>query len=357
MSWSEAQAQAQAAGLPEVFGILHRHLAGDQSLLRLAQAQLESAGMGAEVYPASVAQALADWQYVPRGLRRHIVHLPRTWDVCSANDRGLVLAFARSLAGRVRGLVLHDQPDWPRRTDALAAALADLDRQLATVEGEPMLFLEYAAGLTPDTYANIVQRLVHLPRVSACIDTGHVTAFVAKGWMTERHPRLQITSVDPADPGLGALAADLREAARRATEALVGLADRLASIGKPMHFHLHDGHLLSRLSRYGVSDHLPFGQTIPVGTALAGDGALPTMLGSEGLGRVLAAVRAHLSAADVSLTLELHPHLRLARKPLGSWASWFRHWTDLTNAELTHAWLDQVTEQAALVRRLWTAVR
>jgi hypothetical protein len=137
---------------------------------------------------------------------------------------------------------------------------------------------------------------------------------------------------------------------------LVALAGRLASLGKPMHFHLHDGHLLSRLSRYGVSDHLPFGQRIPVSTALAPDGALPTMLGTEGLGKVLAAVRAQLSAADVSLTLEIHPHLQLARAPLGPWSGPFRHWTDLTNAEMTHAWLDQVTDQASLVRRLWAAV-
>lgn len=122
-----------------------------------------------------------------------------------------------------------------------------------------------------------------------------------------------------------------------------------------MHFHLHDGHLLSRLSRYGVRDHLPFGEPIPVTTALAEQGTLPAMLGPQGLQRLFSTVRAHLSAADVSLTVELHPHLRMAPAPLGEWAGWFAEWSDLTSAELTFGWLARVTEQAALVRDRWVA--
>jgi hypothetical protein len=76
---------------------------------------------------------------------------------------------------------------------------------------------------------------------------------------------------------------------------------------------------------------------------------------TEGLEKVLAAVRAQLPAVHVSLTLEIHPHLLLTRKPLGAWAGLFRHWRDPTNAELVRAWLDEVTEQAALLRRLWAS--
>lgn len=354
MSWAEAR--AQTAGLPEVFGILHRHFPGDQALLQLAQAQLECAGMGAEVYPGTVDEALAEWPYVPSGLPRHVVHLPRNWDIFSSSDRGFILAFAHALAGRVRGLVFHDQPDWAKRSAELIVELGELNERLQLVAGQPMLYLEYAAGLDPGTYASIVERMAPLNRISACIDTGHVTIFVANRWMAARHPDLPLAPLDPLDVGVASIAADLAAAGQQATDELVAVVDRIARLGKPVHFHLHDGHLLSRLSRYGVRDHLPFGTRIPVSPAASPDGTLSTFLGTEGLGRVLAAARAELSAADVSLTLEIHPHLQLMRKPLGPLGSLFSHWADLANAELTHAWLDQVTEQAALVRRLWLAL-
>jgi hypothetical protein len=182
-----------------------------------------------------------------------------------------------------------------------------------------------------------------------------VTVFSAHRWLSERHPDLDLRKLDPLDAGLGGLAGAFESAARQATDDLVDLVDRAAALGKPMHFHLHDGHLLSRLSRYGVRDHLPFGERIPVTTALDRQGSLPAMLGRQGLQRLLRSVGAHLSAAEVSLTLEIHPHLRMARQPLGAWAGWFTHWSDLANAELTRGWLDQVAGQAALVRELWAA--
>jgi len=338
--------------MPELFGILHRHFEGDEALLRLAQGQLERATMGAEVYPATEEEAVRDWQYVPRGLPRHMIHLPRHWDAFSAADRALILAFAQALPGRVRGLVFHDGVDWPVRIDELAAALAQVDEQLAALPGRPMLFLEYASSLELDDYLRVLARLSHLRQVSACIDTGHVIIFSAHRSLTARHRDLDVWKLDPSRDGLAALASDFERAGRQATDDVVGLVDGVARLGKPMHFHLHDGHLLSRLSRYGVSDHLPFGERIPVSTSLAPSGALSAILGAEGVRRILAAVLAHLSPDDVSLTLEIHPNLHLTRKPLGEWGRHFIHGTDLSNAELTHAWLDQVAEQAALVRRL-----
>ncbi len=212
-------------------------------------------------------------------------------------------------------------------------------------------------GSKLSSYATMLEGLSPLRHVSACIDTGHVTIFAARRWMRARHPDLDVSSLDPADPVLGSLACDLDEAGSHAARALIALVARVARLGKPMHFHLHDGHLLSRLSPYRVCDHLAFVERIPASTALAPDGTLPTILGAEGLRGVLDAVHAHLPPDRISLTLEIHPTVRLTRKPLGERAAWFAHWSDLTHAELTHQWLANIADQAQLVRRQWRLLR
>jgi hypothetical protein len=51
---------------------------------------------------------------------RHVVHLPRHWDVFAPSDRQQLLDMALELAGRARGLVLHDREDWFSRRAELA---------------------------------------------------------------------------------------------------------------------------------------------------------------------------------------------------------------------------------------------
>jgi hypothetical protein len=345
--------------LPPLFGIFHRQIDGDEALLRLARVEFERAGMGAEIYPGSVDDALFLWRFVPRTTERHLVHLPRHWDVLSVIDRDQVVDFAAALRGRARGLVVHDDPTWSQRRHDLQRALEQLDRELEKTPGAPPVFLEYAAGLELDTFAALIEAAAPLPRISACVDTGHVALFSARKRLEEKRPDLDALRLEPDQPALGELLPLLGETAEQVRTDVAALVERLGRIGKPLHFHLHDGHLLSRHSEffaeYGVRDHIGFRQPIPVPTWVSPSGELGPLLGERGLRRVLAAAFAELESC--SLTLEIHPTRARLRKPLGEHAPLFAHWTDLGHAEMMHYWLSSLVEEHAWIQRLCAELR
>jgi hypothetical protein len=344
---------------PPLFGIFHRQIAGDEALLRLARVEFEQAGMGAEIYPESVDDALFLWRFVPRTSERHLVHLPRRWNVLSSVDRDQVVEFATALRGRARGLVLHDDPTWSKQQRELRHALEQMDRALGKTPGAPPVFLEYAAGLELDTFAALIEAAAPLPRISACIDTGHVALFSARKRLEEKRPGLDALGLEPDHPALAELLPLLDQTAEEVRTDVASLVERLGRIGKPLHFHLHDGHLLSRHSEYfaeyGVRDHVSFRQPIPVPTWVSPSGQLPTLLGEPGLRRLLGAAFAHLES--LSLTLEIHPTRARPRKPLGEHAPLFAHWTSIGRAEMMHHWLGVLVEEHAWVRSLCAELR
>jgi len=345
--------------LQPLFGIFHRQIEGDEALLRLARVEFERAGMGAEIYPGSVDEALFLWRFVPRTTERHLVHLPRHWDLLSVIDRDQVVEFATALRGRARGLVLHDDPTWSQRRRDLERALEQLDRELEKTPGAPPVYLEYAAGLELDAFADLIEAAAPLPRISACVDTGHVALFSARKRLEEMRPGLDALALEPDQPALGELLPLFDQTVEEVRADVARLVERLGRIGKPLHFHLHDGHLLSRHSEYfdeyGVRDHIGFRQPIPVPTWVSPSGELRPLLGEPGLRRVLATAFANLESC--SLTLEIHPTRARLRKPLGEHAPLFAHWTDLGHAEMMHYWLAVLVEEHAWIRSLCAEVR
>jgi hypothetical protein len=330
---------------PELFAIFHRNFPGDEALLRLFQAKFEAAGLGAEIYPGDLTEALATWQFVPRVPPCHMIHMPRHWDVFVEADRQRLLDMASGLAGRVRGLVLHDGRDWFARRGELLAALGELERGLVERRDPTLVFLEYAAGLELDQYAQLIEQAQALPHLSACIDTGHVTVFTARAVLRRLAPE-----VNPDDPGTleriprDRLISAVQTAESQARQALVALAQRLSRLAKPVHVHLHDGHLFARWSMFPVSDHSPIGWD-------AGDSDHP-LLGESGVADFLRALFANGGLGRTSITLEVHPSRHRERRPLGPYAPLFTHWSDLSHAEMTNAWIELLLAQHALVRRI-----
>jgi hypothetical protein len=333
--------------MPQMFAIFHRNFPGDEALLRLFRARFEAAGLGAEIYPANLGEALDTWQFVPRTYPRHMVHLPRHWDVFAAHDRQQMVDMALALAGRARGLVLHDREDWFRRRAELVAVLGELDGRLAAREQTPIVFVEYAAGLELDDFASLVEDVQALAHVSACIDTGHVTVFTARRRLSQLFPE-----VNPDEPATLAdlphdrLVSAAGAAEGQAREALFGFAARLGRLGKTMHVHLHDGHLFSRWSIFPVSDHTPIG--VDAGPSKYGH----PLLGQKGVTGFLRAISANLGLAQLSITLEIHPGRRRERRPLAESASLFAHWSDLAQAEMTNEWIALLLDQQDLVKRI-----
>ena len=84
-----------------------------------------------------------------------------------------------------------------------------------------------------------------------------------------------------------------------AVPVVLDVIEGIGAIGKPLHFHLHDGHPSSTFSEYGVCDHLSFFQEIPIPFAHRGAHALPTIFGPLGLLRVVSAAM-RTPAADAS---------------------------------------------------------
>ena len=68
---------------------------------------------------------------MPPHPRLPTVHLNRGLNMLRDRDRDLVEEFAGRFAGRLSGLVVHDQPEMGEQTENLVTALRDLDRRLA----------------------------------------------------------------------------------------------------------------------------------------------------------------------------------------------------------------------------------
>jgi hypothetical protein len=123
----------------------------------------------------------------------------------------------------------------------------------------------------------------------------------------------------------------------------------LGEIGKPLHFHLHDGHPIWALSPYGVADHISFLERISIPFEFEGRRCLPLLFGPAGLAAIVEAALGALQPDQLSLTLEIHPIP--GRLRLGVHAELFRHWRDKKNAERTNYWLEVILANAALLRR------
>src|SRR5215467_10340799 len=188
------------------------------------------------------------------------------------------------------------------RTDRLLAAMRELNAYLCQRPGSPLLFLEYAAGLDRGWFIEVAERLEAAERVSCCIDVGHIGLRQAAACFKRSHPGLDLKKLSPVDDRLPGLVADVQDAVGGALPHVLAVIRSLGRLGKPVHFHLHDGHPLIP----GLRDHFSFLTRLPIPFTHEGRRSLSTMYGPGGLSQVLAAIVRHCSPGGWSATLEIH---------------------------------------------------
>jgi hypothetical protein len=326
---------------PPLHALFQRRIDGDDALLHLARLRFEQAGLAAEVYAGNPAELEWVLGFAPSSPHRPVVHLNRRVNLLEAAGRAAVAAFAERFAGRVDGLVVHDKQDMAGRTGELLDALRRLGDRLDRTPGRPLLFLEYAAGLEPDWFLGVAERLRDVASVGACVDVGHVGIAQARAAYARAHPGQDLARLEPGDRRLPGLAADVQAAVAAALPAVLDLTRSLGRLGKRFHLHLHDGHPLIP----GLSDHVSFLTRVPVPFEFQGRRSLDPLYGPAGLAAIVRAA-AEAGGDGASLTLEIHQ--AEGRRPLADAAGLFGHWRDLTNAERMNHWLLVLSENAAL---------
>lgn len=340
---------------PRLLALFQKRIEGDDALLGLARLRFREAGLGMEGYADTPSEF--EWLigYRPAPDAPATVHLSRSIDLLGEEGRSRVLEFARSFRGRVYGLVVHDQREVATRFDDYVASVIELGNELQKIEESPHVFLEYASGLEPDLFAEMLCAVSGAPRVSGCIDTGHVGLWRVRKAFSLRHRGTDVCRLKPSDSDLPGRIEDVQEAVGSALEEVVRLVRRLGSTGKPLHFHLHDGHPLSTSSPFGVSDHMSFLTEIPIPFAYRGKRAVDLMFGPSGLEAIIAEAMQWLEPEDLSLSLEIHP--TEGRIPLAGAAHLFEHWGDKGNAERMNYWLSVLVQNHLLVSALCERVR
>jgi hypothetical protein len=328
---------------PALRALFQQRVAGDSALLELAGLRFAQAGMGAEVYADTPEHLDRVLGFVPPYPHLPTVHLDRGVNVLHDGGRAVAVEFATRFAGRVWGLVVHDKAEMATRTDELVAGLRALDSRLQG-PGLPFVFLEYAAGLPPEWFAELAEKVADLTRISFCVDTGHVGIRQARAHLARAAQSGGLGALRLGDPRLPELADAVQDAVATALPAVLELTRRLGAIGKPVHFHLHDGHPLIA----GLADHFSFLTQVPVPFTYERRRSLPPLYGPAGLASIVTTAVQACGVERASLMLEIHQVE--GRLPLGDAAGLFRHWRDTTNAERMNYWQAVLAENHLLVR-------
>ena len=239
--------------------------------------------MPAEVYAENPDQLEYLLRFVPENDTLPVVHLNRSADLLRQSGRDLVESFASRFPGRVAGLVVHDKAAMAERLPEVLATMRALGTPSPGHAGRPMVYLEYAAGLPVDLFAALGEQLADVDRASLCIDIGHVAVQHARGVRLSSSSDAHWSNLSLTDPRLPEVADQVEAATRSALQVVLELISRVCTIGKPVHFHLHDGHPLVP----GLSDHFSFLTRFPVPFEVAGAYALPPLFGPDGLAAVL----------------------------------------------------------------------
>ena len=331
-------------GVPgPVHGLFQRRVAGDDALLKLARLRFAQMGLAAEVYADTPDELEHILGFVPPHPYLPVVHLNRRVNVLDEGGYGVVSEFADRFAGRIAGLVVHDKHEMGEQTGQLLSVMRRLDGRLSERPGGPLVFLEYAAGLEPGWFVEVAERLRDAERVSCCIDVGHIGIRQASARFTRGHPGLSLGDLNPQDGRLPDLVADVQAAVEGAARDVLDVIHAIGSVGKHLHFHLHDGHPLVP----GLRDHFSFLARLPIPFGYQGRQSLAMMYGPDGLAAIVAAAAEACPPRGVSFTLEVHQ--AEGRLPLADAAGLFAHWQDTTNAERMNYWLSVLSENAMLI--------
>ena len=245
----------------------------------------------------------------------------------------------------------RDKAEMAAQTDELVRGLRALDSRLRAGPDRPFVLLEYAAGLPPEWFAGVAEQVADLARISFCIDTGHVGIKQARDHLARTEPGGNLGALRLGDPRLPELAGTVQSAVATALPTVLELIGRLGAIGKPVHFHLHDGHPLIA----GLPDHFSFLTQLPIPFTYQHRRSLAPLYGPAGLASIVTAAVEVCSVGRASLTLEIHQ--AEGRLPLGDAAGLFRHWRDTTNAERMNYWQAVLAENHLLVHAALEQVR
>jgi hypothetical protein len=331
-----------------LLALFQKRIEGDDALLHLASLRFREAGLGPEFYAETAAELNWLMGFRPTAESPVVVHLNRDVNVLSGIGRRLILDFASTFSGRLLGLVIHDQPEMATRQDQYAAALKEVGTKMERLPGNPLLFVEYAAGLEPELFLETLRALSDCELVTGCLDVGHLGLWRARRAYSELHPGADACSLTPQSPELPLVIDDLQSAVRSALNFVLEVIHTAGRMGKPLHFHLHDGHPLSTARPFGVSDHLSFLEEIPIPFEHHGGYSLPLMFGPSGLTALVSATLRSLGPYRVSFSLEIHP--AEGRLALGDASPLFRHWVDKTNAERMNYWLTVLLQNHQLLK-------
>jgi hypothetical protein len=331
-----------------ILALFQKRIEGDDALLRLASLRFREAGLGAEFYAENPAEfnRLMGFRPMPEGTA--VVHLSREMNILEESHRNLILDFASAFGSQVSGLVIHDQPEAATQKENYLAALRDIGTRLDKMRNSPLLFVEYAAGLEPGLFVEILQAVRDCERVSGCVDIGHIGLQQVRSAYSQNHPGTDICSLTPEDPRLPLVIEDVLTAVGSALGMVLDVIRTLGRMGKPLHFHFHDGHPLSTGSPFGISDHLSFLGKIPIPFEYRGKYSLDLMFGPSGLAMIVTESLRLLAPEKVSFSLEIHPSK--GRLPLGDALPLFDHWVDQTNAERMNYWLSVLVQNLRLLR-------
>ena len=326
-----------------VHALFQQRVDGDDALLKLAGLRFAQMGAAAEVYADTPDQLDYVLPFVPAHARLPIVHLSRGLNVLHRRDRAVVREFADRFAGRVAGLVVHDKREMGAQTESLLAGMRELNAHLCERPDGPLVFLEYAAGLDRGWFVEVAERLQDAERVSCCIDVGHVGLRQAAAGFRDCHPGLDLKKLGPTDDRLPDLIADIQDAVGSALPHVLDVTRSLGRLGKHVHFHLHDGHLLVP----GLRDHFSFLTRLPIPFSYQGRRSLSMMYGPGGLASIVSTAIDACPPQAVSFTAEVHQVE--GRLPLADAAWLFSHWQDPTNAERMNYWLSVLSDNAMLI--------
>lgn len=330
------------------FGLFEKRIDGDDCLLELARRRFQEAGMGAEMHAGAPDQLERLLRFRPGECAPVVLHLPRDFHLLDESSRHRIGEFATCFAGRICGMVVHDHSAMVARWDDSLDAVRTIHRRLAAIQGSPTLYVEYAVGIEPENFARFFASIRDLERVSACLDIGHVAMRQAHAHYRARHPGHDLSSLKRRATLTPAEMVDVEAAVRGGAAAVLDLVESLSRLGKPIHYHLHDGHPLSTVSPFGVSDHLSFLAQVPLSFEHDGRRAVDPLFGPTGLTQVVTRALEALQPCRPSFTLEIHPTGE--QRPLADAASLFGHWHDLTHAEKMNHWVEVLIQNHRLVQ-------
>lgn len=332
---------------PPLLALFHKKVAGDDALLRLAQLRFNEAGLGPEYYADSVSDLEHHMGFCPDFTKDIFLHLPRELNAFEEGSGKYVRELAGAFRGHVTGLILHDQEEAAHSALEYESAIRSLASQ---IKGGPRLYIEYAVGLDPHIFINLIKSLKEVENIGACLDIGHIGMKQIFSAYSLKTGGGNILALRSSKKLTASNLEDVEEAKKSALPVVLEMIEELGSLGKPVHFHLHDGHPLSRLSPFGLTDHLSFYEKTPLPFQWKGE--IDPMFGTQGLAKIIEASLTRIGAHQLTYTLEMHPAMR--RLPLGNGAPLFTAWEDLTNAEIMNDWLWELKKNSTFINDVIT---